>query len=68
MLHGSSGIPMETLKESAQIAVAKINVNTEITMAGAAALKAALETDKRREKPVLAARESMTETMVRFYC
>ena len=27
-----------------------------------------LETEKRMEKPVLAARESMTETMVRFYC
>lgn len=68
VLHGSSGIPMETLKKSAQIAVAKINVNTEITMAGAAALKSALENDKRMEKPVLAARESMMETMIRFYC
>ena len=68
VLHGSSGIPMETLRESARIAVAKINVNTEITMAGADALRRSLETEKRMEKPVLAARESMTETMVRFYC
>lgn len=68
VLHGSSGIPMETLRESAHIAVAKINVNTEITMAGADALRRSLETEKRMEKPVLAARESMTETMVRFYC
>ena len=68
VLHGSSGIPMKTLRESARIAVAKINVNTEITMAGADALRRSLETEKRMEKPVLAARESMTETMVRFYC
>ena len=68
VLHGSSGIPMDTLRASAKIAVAKINVNTEITIAGADALRRSLKTENRMEKPVLLARESMTETMIRFYC
>lgn len=68
VLHGSSGIPMEVLRQSARIAVAKINVNTEIAMSGADAIRKSLETQKRMEGLVLAARDSMTETMVRFYC
>ena len=67
VLHGSSGIPPETIARAARLAVAKINVNTDIAMAGAAALKRALEREERMEGPVIEAREAMIEAMLPFY-
>lgn len=68
VLHGSSGIPRDMLLRAGRVAVVKINVNTEITMAGAEALSIALRADRRMEKPLLSAREAMTQTMLRFFC
>lgn len=67
VLHGSSGIPLETLKQAGRAGVAKINVNTEVSMAACAAFKRAAQTDARMEGPLLAAREAMTAAMRAFY-
>lgn len=68
VLHGCSGIPLQVIAQAAKAGVAKINVNTDITMAGAAALKAALEQEKRMEGPVRVARNAMVETMLEYLC
>ena len=67
VLHGSSGLSMETLNLAAQIAVAKINVNTEIAMAGAAALRQALQKETKMENALQWARESLVNVMMHFY-
>ena len=67
VLHGCSGIPREDIVRAAKIAVAKINVNTEIAMAGASRVRKELASGVQRyEKLTAAAREEMTGIMRSF--
>ena len=67
VLHGCSGIPREDILKAAGIAVAKINVNTEIAMGAAARVRKELESGVTRyEKLASAAREEMTGIMRGF--
>ena len=47
--------------------MAKINVNTEIAMAGAAALRQALQKETKMENALQWARESLVNVMMHFY-
>ncbi len=69
VLHGCSGIPEEQLREAIASGVAKINVNTEIALAGGDCLKAATakeDTPIRMEKLMRMAKEDMQSVMERF--
>jgi len=68
VLHGSSGIPEEAIKTAISLGIAKINVNTEVSMAGAAAAFDLLgkEQQVRYEKLTEAAREEMVKVVNKF--
>ncbi len=67
VLHGCSGIPLEDIRRASEIAVAKINVNTEIAMGAARRVRGELEAGvKRYEQLAAAAREEMTGIMETF--
>ncbi len=69
VLHGSSGIGKPLLKQAAALGIAKINVNTEVARAGAAAAAAALQTPdgKRLDRVMLTVRDGMREVMERYF-
>lgn len=67
VLHGSSGIPAEDLRKAAALGVAKINVNTDISLAGASALRRTLTNEKKMERPMLAAREEIARVMANYF-
>lgn len=69
VLHGSSGIPAESLRKAISFGVTKINVNTEVAMAGAAAAKhlvAGGGEQVRFEKLAAGAREEMTRVVCEY--
>ncbi len=69
VLHGCSGIPAEQIRQAVSIAVAKINVNTELALAGSNQIAALLKGKEnvRLEKLMLGAREGMVEVMKSFF-
>ena len=69
VLHGCSGIPEDQLRRAIEIGVAKINVNTEIALAGSERIRseqAASEKTVRLELLMGAAQEEMSAVMERF--
>lgn len=69
VLHGCSGIPAEQLAAAIRIGIAKINVNTEIALAGGRATQALLAaggTTPRFEKIAAEARTAMEQAMRPF--
>jgi tagatose 1,6-diphosphate aldolase GatY/KbaY len=70
VLHGCSGIPKEDIRRAAKIAVAKINVNTEIALAGGQAIRKMLmakgQTNLRLELLMEAAQQGMVQVMEGF--
>ncbi|MEM1483615.1 class II fructose-bisphosphate aldolase [Oscillospiraceae bacterium PP1C4] len=68
VLHGCSGISKNQLREAVSIAVAKINVNTEISLAGSNQVFKLLQgaENVRFDKLMLGAQESMTQVMEYF--
>jgi ketose-bisphosphate aldolase len=70
VLHGCSGIAKEDLQKAAKIGVAKINVNTEIALAGGQAIRnmiiAELPTNLRLELLMAAAQQGMVQVMKGF--
>ena len=69
VLHGCSGIPAIKIQEAVSIAVAKININTELALAGSKGMAQLMQQDPnvRMEKLMLKARESMAEAMIPFF-
>ena len=69
VLHGCSGIPAEQIRQAVSIAVAKINVNTELALAGSNQIATMLQEKEtvRLEKLMLGARERMSEVMKSFF-
>ncbi len=69
VLHGCSGIPTEQIRQAVSTAVAKINVNTELALAGSHQISTMLQEKEtvRLEKLMLGARERMTEVMKPFF-
>ncbi len=69
VLHGCSGIPAEQIRQAVSIAVAKINVNTELALAGSIQIAAMLQGKEtvRLERLMLGARERMLEVMKSFF-
>ncbi len=69
VLHGSTGIEMPMLRQAAACGVVKININTDIAMAGADAARAMLQTPEgqRLECVMLAARERMRGVMDGYF-
>ncbi|WP_101909268.1 class II fructose-bisphosphate aldolase [Marasmitruncus massiliensis] len=69
VLHGCSGIPAGQIRQAVSIAVAKINVNTELALAGSNQIAALLREKEtmRLEKLMLGARERMAEVMKSFF-
>lgn len=69
VLHGCSGIPPEQIRKAVSIAVAKINVNTELALAGSNQIAVLLRTkgNVRLERLMLGAREGMAEVMKSFF-
>jgi len=70
VLHGGSGTPRDALLAAIRLGIAKINVNTEVALAGSAAVQAALvQSGAPGAGPVhaavlgLAAQEAMTASM-----
>ncbi|AKL96511.1 fbaA fructose-bisphosphate aldolase, class II [Clostridium aceticum] len=68
VLHGSSGLSIDDLNRAIDIAVAKININTEIALAGSKAVEIALKEGKnvRLETLMVKARENMKATMINY--
>lgn len=68
VLHGSSGIPEAALRKAISLGVAKINVNTEVALAGAAAVRSLCEEESlvRFEKLVSRAQMEMTRVVCDF--
>lgn len=68
VLHGSSGIPEDNLKKAISLGVAKINVNTEVSLAGTAAVQSLLgETGHIRfERLMGGARSEMSKVIKSF--
>ena len=68
VLHGASGIDQKQIQKAVKIAVAKINVNTEIALSASNTARNLLESDKkiRFEKVMEEAGKSMTEVMIKF--
>ncbi len=67
VLHGCSGIPHGDIRRAAELAVAKINVNTEIAMGAAGRVSRELNAGiKRYEKLAAAAEKEMTGIMGDF--
>ncbi len=69
VLHGCSGIPEQQIQRAIDLGVAKINVNTEIALAGGACLKeATAKEDKpiRMEKLMRLAKQDMQGVMEKF--
>ncbi|MEA5011443.1 MAG: class II fructose-bisphosphate aldolase [Angelakisella sp.] len=67
VLHGCSGISFEDIRRASQLAVAKINVNTEIAMAAALCASKEYAAGKHRyELLTAAARARMVEVMSGF--
>lgn len=65
VLHGCSGLPEAQVRKAIGIAVAKINVNTEIALAGSQAVREKLDSVKnaRLEILMISAQERMKQTM-----
>lgn len=68
VLHGSSGIAESDLKKAIARGISKINVNTEVALAGSQAAKELLdrEDNVRFERVMATARSKMTETIRKF--
>ncbi len=69
VLHGCSGIPESQLRKAIAAGVAKINVNTEIALAGGACLKNATASETkpiRLEKLMRLAKHDMQNVMEKF--
>jgi tagatose 1,6-diphosphate aldolase GatY/KbaY len=68
VLHGSSGIPKEQLRAAAEAGIAKINVNTEVSLAAVGALRQACGEDSkiRLDAVMRQAREAMVGVMAEF--
>ena len=68
VLHGSSGIPEKDLKQAIALGISKINVNTEVALAGSAAASAALQEHQgvRFESVMKRARDEMTEVVKNY--
>lgn len=68
VLHGSSGIPDSDLQQAISLGVAKINVNTEVALAGSAALIPLIQEKKnvRFETLMKNARFEMTKVISKY--
>jgi fructose-bisphosphate aldolase class II len=68
VLHGCSGIPVQQLRKAAELGVSKINVNTELAMAGAATADKIFQAAEhpRLEAMMLGARKEMESVMERI--
>jgi fructose-bisphosphate aldolase class II len=68
VLHGASGIPAEQIKKAIMLGIAKINVNTEVALSGARAIKQMIDAQPkvRLEQLMLAARDEMKDTVKRY--
>lgn len=68
VLHGSSGIAEHDLKKAIKLGISKINVNTEVALAGSKAAKEMLvgKDTVRFEQVMDVARSRMTDTIRRF--
>jgi fructose-bisphosphate aldolase class II len=67
VLHGSSGIPMADIIHAAKLGVRKINVNTEVAMAGAKAAWQHYSENARLEKLCGASKSAMADVMAKYY-
>ncbi|HPJ01991.1 MAG TPA: class II fructose-bisphosphate aldolase [Candidatus Limiplasma sp.] len=69
VLHGSSGIDMPTLRRAAKLGIAKVNVNTDIALAGAQAAVAALQAmeNMRYDRMLPPVRRRMREVMESYF-
>ena len=69
VLHGSSGIDGTVLKQAAGLGIAKININTDLALAGADAVAAILSAPegKRLDRLMLAARAAMQKTAEGYF-
>ena len=68
VLHGSSGIPEKDLKKAISLGVTKINVNTEVSLAGAASISSILGIQKniRLETLMTQAKIEMTAVIKKY--
>lgn len=68
VLHGCSGIPSAQIQQAISIGVSKINVNTELALAGSRKIAELMQGAQhvRLEKLMLGARESMISVMESF--
>lgn len=69
VLHGCSGIPDESLKKAVSLGVAKVNVNTEVSMGAVKATRGFLRDNKqelRFETVLMNARHAMSRIVERY--
>lgn len=69
VLHGGSGTPREALRSAIQLGIAKININTEVALAGSAALLEYVQKPGPVHTAVLglAAQQAMTGSMLGYF-
>jgi fructose-bisphosphate aldolase, class II len=68
VLHGSSGVPDDTLKQAVRAGIVKVNIGTALNVAYTGALRAALGDSAKVDprKPLTAAREAVSDTVARL--
>jgi ketose-bisphosphate aldolase len=70
VLHGGSGLPDHLIKSAIQVGVAKLNVNTEVSIQGVNAVRGFLETkgdeNTRLEELMVEARGSMVQVVKKY--
>jgi fructose-bisphosphate aldolase, class II len=68
VLHGSSGVPDDTLKQAVRAGIVKVNIGTALNVAYTGALRAALANSTKVDPraPLTAAREAVSDTVARL--
>ena len=65
-MHGSSGVPDDTLRAAVRAGIVKVNIGTALNVAYTGALRDALTGGADPRKPLSAARDAIADTVSRL--